>query len=376
MDWLAQLAERAGPLAEAARGFVRHHLGGRLEPGPAGIAALATRIDADVFADDGPALDEAYVAGAGAVLALLLLQRHGGRGHAARGTRHRVRLGAHGWFDPFRAIEAAIDAEEPLRELAQRVAIAEAEARGDGPVARVRRAFDESVAQHHGGRYDAHDLGGFELDVTLGPDVEVSLRAVFETTSGEPLDAVRRGTDKLASMLPGAGLADGAPPVDRTRLFPRPVSRAFLEELAAAGRGGLLHVGCGLDVPLCIVVTEGGRARYLRTDETGPLDGPEGALHIALTNLEACARHARFTPVEAAPAIMTSRTGDGLDAARLLWTGLPGALGGGAFLASIPHRDALLVCRPEHRATLERVTDDAFRRAPHPITTRIFEIGD
>ena len=57
--------------------------------------------------------------------------------YVARGAVHRVRLGKHGFFDPFAAVDRALDAASVRVELAHQVALAEAEANTRGPISRV-----------------------------------------------------------------------------------------------------------------------------------------------------------------------------------------------------------------------------------------------
>jgi len=78
--------------------------------------------------------------------------------------------------------------------------------------------------------------------------------------------------------------------------------------------------------------------------------------------------------------LVVARTGDGLDAARLLLPTLPDVLRpelGDAVVAAIPHRDVLYAC-PRADAPIEALAAraaDASARAPHPITARLFDLS-
>ena len=128
--WLAALRERGGPLTDAALAFLRAHAAP--EPFPrAGeaLAWLAACVERQADIDAMESEDRAFVDGAGALLALLLVDHLGAGEHVTHDGTHRVRLGARGFFDPFAAIDEALDAERPRAALAGAVRRAEAEAR-------------------------------------------------------------------------------------------------------------------------------------------------------------------------------------------------------------------------------------------------------
>ncbi|MEZ4335273.1 MAG: hypothetical protein R3B82_01480 [Sandaracinaceae bacterium] len=133
-------------------------------------------------------------------------------------------------------------------------------------------------------------------------------------------------------------------------------------------------------IELTLIVHHGDRSRY-------PCRGARslgvllrGRAGIAIENLADRSAGARFGTVdtEGGP-IVFARTGDGLDAARILLPTLHAVLApelGDAFLAAIPHRDVLLACADTPRlreALLARARDDA-ARAPHRITDRLFRV--
>jgi hypothetical protein len=71
------------------------------------------------------------------------------------------------------------------------------------------------------------------------------------------------------------------------------------------------------------------------------------------------------------------RQSDGLDGARLLLPDLAArleALSSGAWLASVPHRDVLLLAREPALAALTKRAQDAAQRAPHPVSASLFVV--
>src|SRR5690606_7330319 len=130
-----------------------------------------------------PTTDEdAFLEGAGALLGLLLLEHLGEGRYDREGERHGLRVGPH-FFDPFAALEAAIEAPRPRAELSRWVGEAEAEARGEGPTARVVAAFTRRLAQ---ARPELSVSSGSGLRLTLSGGVEVDLERVARATDGAP----------------------------------------------------------------------------------------------------------------------------------------------------------------------------------------------
>ena len=109
--WLtAPLRQRAGALSGAAEGFLTRWLGPgavHFRGGRDGLVALCRAIEGFARHDDvDEETDRRFVEGAGALLGVLLIDHLEGASYAARGALHRVRLGRHGFFDPFAAVEA------------------------------------------------------------------------------------------------------------------------------------------------------------------------------------------------------------------------------------------------------------------------------
>lgn len=384
-DWLAALGERGGPLVDAARRFLREHAGAPDAP-PRGAAALARLADAleawCEIEDPGEEADRRFVEGAGALLGLVLIDHVGEGGHAARGGAHRVRLGPRGWFDPFGAVAEALDAEDPRGAIAAAVREAEAEARDAGRLSRVLLAFERALSEELPG---THIAESFEHYVRLGPDVEVDLARVVAATDGQGEDAVDQAVRRLVTMLPGArGAAATSWDEACDRLVPRLLSAAFLEELRAShgDRGELWTEPLGHDVHVALLLAYEGRARYVRRDEVDAWavapGEPRAAAVANLARRSAAARFARVDTPEGP--IVVARTGDGLDAARLILPALHDVLApelGSPFLAAVPHRDTLLACARGPAALVAalraRAADDA-ARAPHRISPALFEI--
>ena len=380
--WLDALDDRSGPLGAAARAFCAAHA---IEPTIRGLAAaraLGRALDAFCHQVEGDDLDEddRFVEQAGAYLGLVVLDAHGGPGHAQRDTRHRVLLGAHGCFDPFAAIDAALDADEPLHALADSLALAEAEARGDGPIAGVLAGLEAALRRAG----DASEVSSrFELTVHLSNGAEVDLRRVA-ANSAWPRGAAQReqldrDLDRIVSMLPRrrsteapSAYATSAQDVQDclTRVLPRPVSRAFARDLPEGVRLATLPLFA--DVVLAFIEQHAGRARFLRADELDALGGVESVRTASLQNLERRSARVRFEPLQVGPRTwLAGKSGDGLDAARLV---LPSAITLAKTLlpsvgvAVIPHRDTIVFAPIEDADALSHYAADLLARAPHPIS--------
>jgi hypothetical protein len=173
----------------------------------------------------------------------------------------------------------------------------------------------------------------------------------------------------------------------RPRLYPRLVSRTLLDELHRAheGRGTLSSRAVAADVLCTLVLHYDDRARYARADEVERWDQAEGAgaaHRAALENLAARSARARFARIDTPDGpIVVARTGDGLDAARLILPTLHDVLApelGSPFVAAIPHRDTLLACARAPAALVDAMrarTADEAARAPHGISAALFEVG-
>ena len=131
---------------------------------------------------------------------------------------------------------------------------------------------------------------------------------------------------------------------------------------------------------LGLVLAYDGRCRFVHGRE---LEGwaltADEAVRAALEHLAKRSVRARFGRIDALDGpIIFARTGDGLDSVRLVLPGLVDVLGaelGEPFVATVPHRDALLACRADaprsFEAMMARVSDD-HARAPHRIGDKPF----
>ncbi len=377
MEWLERID--AGPLGDAAARFLAAHPGAPPRPFAHGVEGLRAFCEAvEAWADEEPsALDEAFVEGAGALLACLLLEHVGAGAHVAREGAHRVRLGLDGFFDPFAAIDAALEDDDPRAVIVEAVRRAEAEAQGHAGVGRAMRLLRARLARE---RPEVRVRSAFGPAVWLTDGTELDLGRVLRATEGEPDAAAELALAKLVSMLPG-GAGAGATFADvRASLYPRITAPGFAESLADRGRLAFApRIGGALE--LTLVIDHGDRSRYVAEAELARWGlAFDDALSSAIENLAERSRGARFGRVdtEAGPLVF-ARTGDGLDAARLLLPTLHAVLApelGDEFLAAVPHRDVLLACAdgPALRDALTaRARDDA-QRAPHRISDRLFRV--
>ena len=372
-NWLDSLEEVGGPLVPVARVFLDSEPPGPEAAGPDGVRWLATKLEDFVDRDTGCEEDDRFVEGAGALLGLFLIDHLGGRTQHRDG-RHRVQLGRFGWFDPFGAIQDVLDAEDPRACFADCLRLAEREADECGPVSRILRIFADEL---HRLRPDLEIREHFELTVELDNGATVDLTRLERIGSEADAHATVEAARRLISMLPGAG-----PPEvlswdeAATRLVPRLVSTSFLKSLSTEQT---LHTDdLALHVQVCVAfqLRYGSRARYVTAQEVDrwQVDRTE-VRQRAVENLASRSRSIRLEQI--ADHLFHIRQGDGLDGARLLLPGLASRLsrvGPGDWLAASPHRDLLLVAHKAGIADLAREAEDAFRRAPHPISASLFEL--
>jgi hypothetical protein len=386
-DWREALRETCGELVVASL----HFAPAPFPRGPEGVRALAARLLAHL--DDehaGDPEDRAFVEGAGALLGLLLVEHAGSGALVVREGRARVRLGERGFVDPFTILEGCLDADRPRDALRDAIARAEAEARGEGPFSRVLTAIEEVLVET---RPDLRVAERFEAWLRLTDGTELALRRLVDATQNQPAPAVRAAARKFVAMIPGGSSTrtttsdEDAWEAIRIRVLPRLVPAGF-----DAGEGAPTLLLAALPerdlrspmgaLAVAFIVPETGRARYVRADEPA-LHGrePASVLAQAIANLAARSQAARFARVETeAGPLVVGRTGDGLDAARLLLPGLHSVLAaelGPDCAVAVPHRDTLLACSaasPTAVAALAaRARDDA-ARAPHRISDAVFSL--
>ncbi len=370
-DWLITMEDVGGRLVPAAREFVNSQRPAPSSAGPSGIRWLAEQVEDFVDRDTDGILDDRFVEGAGAFLGLLLIEHHGGRTRERNGC-HRVQLGRYGCFDPFGAIQDALDAEDPRACLSQSLSLAEREARDCGPVSRIVRVFADALRRE---RPDLDIDSSFELTVDLTNGASVDLARLERIARDGDDDAATEAARRIVSMLPGARTRERTAWAEaRARLLPRLVSTKFLESLPQE-RALYVEPVAG-EVSLTLQLRYGTRARYVRQAEV-EVWARAGATAAgqALENLAEKSRSLRVEMVT--KHILRVRQGDGLDGARLLLPDLAARLtrlGPGPWLAAAPHRDVLLLGPEQAAEALHARAADAARRAPHPVSASLFAV--
>ncbi len=391
-DWLSALSDRGGPLVEASRRFLNTHCASvcpdatRTFPGSATLLQeLARSMRCWIAISEVSENDERnFVEGAGALLGIILIAHVGDASHASRGAMHRIRLRKHGFFDPFAAVDRALDADNVRATLASEVSCAEAEAEGHGPIARVVGALSRALAERTPRLRIRDQFEGLLTLVSEHDDtpIELDLQRAIETTRDQPAAAAERVAQRYLSMLPGAAHTPETFAVLKPRLLPRLVRSDVLSDLSLFGRNALFSAPLVAELSIAIVIQEQGRARYLRSTEADGFGVERGTLiEAALDSLEACSQRTRLIPATGAPGVFVARTGDGRDSARVLLPSLHTHLSaklGSRICIGIPHRDTFMVCAAEDatavRALSSRVSEDA-ERAPHKLSSQLFWLG-
>ena len=378
-SWIDALASRSGPLTTAATHFAAAH---GLErdpprgvPGLRALSGLITRAQRTAQPDD-----ENFVEGAGAYLGLLLLDHLPLGNHVANAGEHRLRLGPHGFFDPFAAVATALDAGDAPRALLDAVKLAEAEAAGSGPTARVVSEVLSKLSEQPRLRVVGHFDRKLWLDLD-GASIELDLERVIKVTRDEPKPILEHAVARLCSSL----VYEAAPLLAwesaRERLYPRLVGPAFMSSLPDRQDLHLLQLGPEVWVTLVLRYRE--RARYVRQVEveTWSKDGAAPRAQ-ALHNLAGSCKRARFLQhVTDHGPLVIAESRDGLDAARLLLPGLHDVLApslGSPFLAAVPHRDTLLACPMGPAALVEEFVarvNAAANSAPHAIARTLWRVS-
>jgi len=387
-DWLAALKTRSGPLMPAARSFIRTHCPALEGSSPSSATLLRELarcmqrfLTIEVVEEEA---ERAFVEGAGALLGMILIVHVGDASHAVRGQQHRVRLRKYGFFDPFLAIDRALDAEHVRKGLAQEVVLAEAEAQGTGPTARIVRGLAMALERRGSDFVICDQFEGYVvLQSTLdGSKIELDLQRGIDTTRDQSEEAAERVVQRYLSMLPGApSLGEGAHSL-RSRLLPRIVRSDVIADLSMSGQSVLFSLAWVGELAIAVVVQEPGRARYLRQSELADLelDAPS-LVALARSNLEACAGEMRLVPSREIAGAFVARTGDGRDSARLLlplmYERLRDKLGP-LLCIGLPHRDTFFVCSAEDNQAVHgistRTAEDA-ARAPHRLCSHLFLLG-
>ncbi len=385
--WIAAL-EALGPLLQATSRFLEREEAdvAALRPGLPALRWLARRID--LFAErDASAQEEAsFIEGAGALLGAILVAHVGAGRHVARDGMHRIRLGSHGFFDPFRSIETALAASSAAAALVSEVARAEGEAMSALGHGRVLHGFERLLRDLRPSYvidecFEGHvwviDPSRRAASGEEDPAIEIDLTRILALADGENEGAVDKSLESLIAMLPTEDVPTVPLEDALERLLPRVVGPDF--DL----RGALFATPLPHGAQLCLALAYPGRARFVRSHELERWGlAPDEAIQRALANLTRRSEHTRAeeTETEDGP-VISLRTGDGFDSARLVLPKLVDVLGaelGVPFLAAIPHRDALLACSSSAPRALEamkeRVADD-FAHARHRISDQVFRVG-
>jgi uncharacterized protein YtpQ (UPF0354 family) len=387
--WLtAPLRQRAGAFGDAAEAFLEAWLGPRAvqyRGGREGLLALCREIERFTYRPDvDDEMDRRFVEGAGALLGVLLIDHLGAASHVARGAIHRVQLGAHGFFDPFGAVDRALDAADVRAELARQIESAEAEACNRGPISRLVVSLRSALASE---RPDLEIEDQFDLTLKLRRKpsqelFELDLKRAVETTCDQEQRAVDVVARRLLSMLPGAAES----PLDvaeiEGRMLPRLTRADAVKELSVQGKSVLFNVPLTEDLVVALLIEYAGRARYVRARELESLRlCSEEAFAVAARNLRAKSECTRLVR-EQTPhgATFVARTGDGRDSARVLlpelYVELAGRVGPEVCIA-IPHRDTFLACDGSDSALVQQLARRAAQdaaRAPHALSAHLFRL--
>jgi len=387
--WItASLRQRSGALAPAAESFLDGWLGQdapQYRGGRDGLVALCKQLEHFMYRRDVDEESERrFVEGAGALLGVLLIDYIGDASHAAEGNVHRVRLGESGFFDPFAAVDRALDAPCIRSELAREIELAEAEARSAGPISRVVSSLRSLLASE---RPDFEIEEQFECKLrlrhrTLDDTLELDLKRAVDSTRDQGRHAVDNIARRLLSLLPGAPDSELELADVKVRMLPRLQRADAVRDLSAQGQSVLLTRPLSDELVVALLVEYQGRARYVRTREVeGWGMAVDETFALAMENLRARSERARIVrePVDDG-ATFIARTGDGRDSARVLLPELYAELAervGPDLCVAVPHRDTFFVCdgsKPtlvQHLA--QRAAEDA-ARAPHALSARVHRL--
>jgi len=382
--WVDGLRARCGPLTDAASIFVAH-LGVERDPpfGVDGLLALTRELRrhrARAQSDDD---DRLLVELAGAYFALVLCRELDGS-HVSRSGRHGLRLGQRGFFDPFAAIAAALEADDVRAALCGAVAEAEAEATDSGPVARVVREIERQLHAKRGTPALGWQFGaelGVELD---GHSVQLDARDVVGATRGESDAVLARAVGKLLAALPQLNAITRWPDA-RQSVFPRLCGPGFLRGLPrGAEQHGLCTRPLAGELSVAFVLRTETRARFVHGGDLRAWQCELDELHAAaLLNLAHASDRARLLRSDGDEgAFVVARSGDGLDSSRLLLPGLQALLAaelGSPFAVAVPHRDALFACALGPGSGIAALRERARREAEsarHAISAQLVLVRD
>lgn len=382
--WVEALRDVAGPLLAAAMDFAHWRGPVAFPDGRAGIRRLGNLVDDaafdDTMSDDD---DTRFVQGAGAMLALLLIS-HVGRGrHRVRDGRHAIELGEFGFFDPFDAVDAVLDAERPSAELAQRIMVAEAEAAGEGAYAKTTHAVLSALAAPGPpGAPDARlvrERFGPHLSFTDGLELDLSR---FVALAQDDAADFSGSIERLVSMLRARDTHAVAPWSEASsRILPRLASPGFIAELAHTGGSPLASRPIADGLCCALVLAYEGRLRFVREREVERWIVHEGVdpYSVAFAQLEERVVSTRWradTLGDRVSYVATRR--DGLAATLLLAASLRAELArriAPSFVVALPHRDMLVASAMDGELDLMAASvRDEYLRAPHGISGSLYVV--
>lgn len=379
--WMEAMRDRAGPLLGVALRFADEAGQSPFPSGHDGIRRLAKLVEEAAYDTELDDVGDArFVEGAGAMLGLLLLGHVGLGRHVERAGQHRIDLGEHGFFDPFGAIDASLDADEPTAELRRRITAAEAEAAGDGPVARTRRAFAAALARSG---HPAKVRDRFGPWVALDDGVEIDLARFVAMADAESSD-LEGSVSRLVALLLARGGDDAIAPFPEiaSRLLPRIAPQRFFAELEVdPSRKRLARRPLVADLSVALVVASEGRLRFVREDEVERWrSAGHDPFEVACSALDARSRDTRFLPMPLGEGGgLVATRGDGLAATVVLAPQLVAALvqrHPEGCVVAMPHRDELLVFPSDvDLELLARTVLDRHARAPHGVSSRLFALA-
>lgn len=387
MGLSTSVRQRAGVLADAAELFAAQWLGNDCKlSGGDGLVALCRAVQQFVYVPDvDEETERRFVEGAGALLGVLLIEHIDGASHVGRAGAHRVRLSAHGFFDPFAAMDSVLDAQDIRGELRRQVQLAEAEAAARGPVSRVVSALHSALLRE---RPELAIEEQFDCMLSLrdrrrDESLQLDLKRAVESTRDQDDEAVQRVTRRLLSLLPGAPETPQLSASEfEQRVLPRIARADAVRDLSSQGKTTLLSHPLSAELVVAFVLEYEGRARYVRSSEVEELAmGAADALGCAVRNLRARSDRARVVREPCVEGFMlVARSGDGRDSARVLLTELFDELSvrlGPSICLAIPHRDTFFACAADQphvtRQVAQRASED-HARAPHALSSRLYRL--
>ncbi len=374
LNWLPRFDTQWASLWNAAN-YAVSRIGAPLDnpitPDAKGLLKLSHWIDEIARLKLSPEDETMIIDGLGTLLGCVLMH-HIGRGEwVFRDDECRLRFGKYQWFNPFRAIEHALDTEPARLALIDDVALAEKEAAGKGPLARVLHAFDAQLREV----CDLEITDNFLSRVWLDGGVEVDLAATVKACASESDATLRNALNKVINLLPGNHTtASESWSEVQMRVMPRLVGATHLEALTKRfGEQELLTYPLNDGLYMSWVVRYTKQARYItRADLARWQVELSDVAACATTNLELVSSKLSVKRVDNKPLWMI-RSGDGLASSRLVLRSfaerISSYLGFGIAL-SVPHRDVLLIGNrndAESMAALQSETITQSAAAPHAI---------